>query len=86
MNNPEQSTNDTNTNEAWQMEPDQQPEKVTDMDADQIDEEPPVEAASVKKDERTTRTYPMPDGTYFTGTPEEFHEAMKDYRDQIGAA
>lgn len=83
MNNPEQSTNDTNTNEAWQMEPDQQPEKVTDMDADQIDEEPPVEAASVKKDERE---YTLPDGSYFRGTPEEFREAMQDYRDRIGAA
>ena len=83
MNNPEQSTNDTNTNEAWQMEPDQQPEKVTDIDADQIGEEPPVEAASVKKDERK---FALPDGTIITGTPEEFNEAMRDYSDRSGAA
>ncbi len=83
MNSPEQSTNDTNTNEAWQMEPDQQPEKVTDIDADQIGEEPPVETASVKQDERE---YTLPDGSYFKGTPEKFHEAMLDYRDRSGAA
>ncbi|MBQ9684103.1 hypothetical protein IJV57_01325 [Candidatus Saccharibacteria bacterium] len=65
------------------MESNQQSEKVTDIDASQIGDEPTAEAASVKKDERE---YTLPDGSYFRGTPEEFREAMQDYRDRIGAA